>query len=254
MNPDLLPRVGVISNTSHDFLRLFSGYTSIAEQRVLCIGYTERELAGLVEPYRPSEVVCLTNWADHPDAMVSRHRIVVGDLCQRTEFREGEFDAVLLLSVLEHLHDVEAAFLEMRRILKPRGHVGLLFGPAWSCAYGHHIFADANDPNLNFALWELPAHMHLLCDHEEIRDWYRKRSYSPGTGDTVLHWFYETPIINRMFYDDYIRLMVRHFQLVASEIMYNDLPRDHAAILRARFPGYLDFASYGGKFLLRVTA
>jgi SAM-dependent methyltransferase len=254
MNPDLLPRAGVVSNTSHDFLRLFSQYTSIAEQRVLCVGYADRELAELVEPYAPSELVCLTNWTDHPDAMVRRHRIVIGDLCQHTEFRDGEFDAVLLFSVLEHLHNVEAAFLEMRRILKPLGHVALMFGPAWSCAYGHHIFADADDPNLNFARWELPAHMHLLCDHEEIRDWYRRRDYTKDTGDSVLHWFYETPIINRMFYDDYVRLMAQHFQLVASEIMYNDLPHAHVTVLRDRFPGYLDFSSYGGKFLLRVNA
>jgi SAM-dependent methyltransferase len=253
MDPDLLPRVGVISNTSIDLLRLFSPYSSIAEQSVLCVGYTEPELMELVEPYRPSAIVCLTNWLDHPDAQVSRHRLVVGDLCQRTAFPDGEFDTVLLFSVLEHLHDVDGAFLELRRILKPRGYVALIFGPAWSCAYGHHLFADPNDGNLNFARWELPAHMHLLCDPEEIREWYRQRNYEAAVGDSVLHWFYETPIINRVFYEDYLRLMARYFQIVACETMYNDLPGAHRALLRDRFPGYLDFSSYGGKFLLKAA-
>jgi SAM-dependent methyltransferase len=251
VNPDLLPRVGVISNPAHDFLHLFSAYTSIAKRRVLCIGYSEPELAKLVEPYRPLEIVCLTNWSDHQDAQVSRYRMVLGDICKRTEFDAGEFDAVLLFSVLEHLHDVEGAFVELRRILKPQGHVALLFGPAWSCAYGHHLYAEPNDPNLNFVLWKLPAHMHLLCDHQEIRDWYRRQNYADSVGDTVLHWFYETPIINRLFYEDYVRLMGRHFQVVASEIMYNDLPRTHTLALRERFPEYADFSTYGGKFLLR---
>jgi SAM-dependent methyltransferase len=254
VDPDRLPRLGVISNATQDILRAFSASLSIAGGRVLCIGYSEPELETLVEPSRPAEIVCLTNWTDHHDAKIARHRMVFGDVCGRTEFEAGEFDAVLLFSVLEHLHDVEAAFLEMRRIVKSHGHVALLFGPAWSCAYGHHIYADASDPNLNFVLWQLPAHMHLLCTHDEIREWYRRQNYPDSIGDTVLHWFYETPIINRLFYEDYLRLMSRHFQMVASEVMYNDLPPLHLAALRERFPRYVDFSSYGGRFLLRVTA
>lgn len=254
MNPDLLPRVGMITNGTHDFLTLFAAHTSIAKRRVLCIGYSESDLATLVEPHRPSEIVCLTNWADHQDAQVTRHRIVIGDICQRTRFADGEFDAVLLLSVLEHLHSVDGAFAELRRVVKPHGHVALLFGPAWSCAYGHHLYADPADANLNFVMWTLPAHMHLLCTPEEIRDWYRTQHYPDTVGDTVLHWFYDTPIINRLFYDDYLVLMAQHFQVVASEIMYNDLPPAHLGMLRARFPGRTDFSSYGGKFLLRTGA
>jgi SAM-dependent methyltransferase len=246
--------VGVISNATHDILRLFSPYTSIEGRRVLCVGYSDQELVELVEPYRPAEIVCLTNWTEHRDALVSRHRMVIGDACRRTEFDDGEFDAVLMFSVLEHLHDVHGAFVEIGRILKRHGHVALLFGPAWSSAYGHHLYADPNDPNLNFAMWKLPAHMHLLCDAQEIRDWYRRQNYADSVGDTVLHWFYETPLINRMFHEDYVRLMTAHFQIVASEMMYNDLPRAHAAALREKFPGYVDFSSYGGKFLLRADA
>jgi len=253
MDPNSLPRVGVIANTSPDLLRLFSAHTSITGQSVLCVGYTAHELMQLVQPYAPSEIVCLTNWQNHPDARVSQHRLVIGDLCRRTDFSDATFDTILLSSVLEHLHDLDGAFLELRRILKPRGYVGLIFGPAWSSAYGHHIFADPNDPHLNFAMWELPAHMHLLCAPEEIRQWYRERGYTTGIGDTVLHWFYETPIINRVFYEDHLRYMARHFQVVASEIMYNEIPAEQLAKLRIIFPPYLDFASYGGKFLLRAT-
>lgn len=254
MSPDLLPRVGVIANATHDVLRLFAPYTAIAGRRVLCVGYNEGELATLVEPYAPAEIVCLTNWADHADARVARHRMVVGDVCGRTPFADGEFDAVLLLSVLEHLHDVDAAFTEVGRILAPRGHAALLFGPAWSSAYGHHLYADPGDPNLAFTSWSLPAHIHLLCDRDEIAAWYRRQGYGDGVVATVLQWFYDTPLINRLFYEDYVRAMARHFQPVAAEIMYNDLPPEHLATLRARFPGYVDFSTYGGKYLLRAGA
>ena len=32
-------------------------------------------------------------------------------------------------------------------------------------------------PNLNFVLWRLPAHIHLLCGHEEICTWCRQAGY-----------------------------------------------------------------------------
>jgi SAM-dependent methyltransferase len=254
MRPDVLPRVGVIANTTHDVLRLFGAYLTVAKARVLCVGYNEGELASLVDPYGPAEVVCLTHWDDHPDARVSGRRMVVGDLCARTPFADGEFDTVLLLSVLEHLHDPAAAFAELRRLVRPHGHVALMFGPAWSSAYGHHLYADPGDPNLHFTSWALPAHMHLLCDRDEIRDWYRRQGYDDAVATTVLGWFFDTTIINRIFYEDLLRVMTADFQLVASEIMYNDLPRGHVEALRARFPPYMDFGTYGGKFLLRAGA
>jgi hypothetical protein len=153
--------------------------------------------------------------------------------------------------VVEHLHDAAGAYAELRRIVKPHGHVASMYGPAWSSAYGHHLYAKAEDPNLSFVSWQLPAHMHLLCEPSEIRDWYGRRGYASTVGDTVLHWFYETPLINRVFYEDHLRFMGQAFQVVATEVMYNDLPAAHAAQLRERFPGYADFSSYGGKFLLR---
>ena len=254
VNPDGLPRVGVIANATHDVLRSFAAHASVARRRVLCIGYSAQEIRDLVTPYGPSEIVCLTNWTDHPDASIDGHRLVIGDLCARTPFEDGEFDAVLLLSVLEHLHDVDAAFAEMRRVLRPGGHVGLMFGPAWSSAYGHHLYANPDDPNLSFVRWTLPAHIHLLCDRDEIGAWYRRHGYGDDVVASVLHWFYDAPIINRLFYDDYVRIMPRHFQLVASELMYNDLPPAHVRLLRDRYPGYSDFSTYGGRYLLRAAS
>jgi len=252
MDPQSLPRVGPIINASKDIIGLFRPYFSIAGKKVLCIGYSEAELVELIEPYGPAEIVCLTNWADHADAQVRRHKLVVGDLCGRTCFGDGAFDAVIQLSVQEHLHDVEAAFVETRRLLRRGGHAAILFGPAWSCACGHHLYIDADDPLLNFVQWKIPAHAHLLCDKDELRDWYRRAGYTDPVIDKVVHWFFEAPIINRVFYDDYVQLMARFFQLVACEVMYQELPPEHLALLRQKFPSRLDFSSYGGKYLLRA--
>jgi hypothetical protein len=116
-----------------------------------------------------------------------------------------------------------------------------MFGPAWSCAYGNHIYAEPSDPNLNFVMWKMPAQTHLLCPADEIADYYRELGYPVDTDRTVTHRFYDTPLINRVFYDDYITEM-KALQIDMMEL-YSDLPASHLSRLRAAFPGRSDFSN-----------
>ena len=250
VNPRELPRVGPISNPIHDF---YGEYTDLSGKRLLCIGFTEDELRQYVARYGPARITMLTNWVDHADAKIKSFPLVIGDITRKTEFADDSFDSILTLSVLEHLSDVRAAFQEMVRLLKRGGEMLHMFGPAWSCAYGHHIYADSSDPLLNFSLWDMPAHMHLLCSPDEIKRFYRDQGYPDTIGDTVLHWYYDTPIINREFYDEYIRIMSDQcFQIDKMHLMYNELPRGHLALLRKLHPGRNDFSTYGGRYRLVI--
>jgi len=250
VNPSELPRVGPISNPIHDF---YNEYSNLAGKRLLCIGFSEDEIGSYVARYAPKSITTLTKWVDHGDASIKKYPLVVGDITTRTRFADDSFDAVLTLSVLEHLSDVRAAFKEMTRLVRRGGEMLHMFGPAWSCAYGHHIYADPADPLLNFSLWQMPAHMHLLCSRDEIRRFYRERGYPDGVGDTVLHWFYDAPIINRDFYEEYVRVMSDDcFQIDKVHLMYNDLPREHLDRLSEVHPNHSDFSTYGGRYRLIV--
>jgi len=250
MNPDLLPCPGIIQNPEKNYLRRFQHLAPIAGKRCLCVGYSEMELQELVLPYQPAEIVLLTNWAGHRDAQAEKYRLVVGDITQKTVFDDNEFDFVVMLSVMEHVSDLEGALLEIRRILKPKGCLYAHFGAAWSSAYGHHLFAKPGDPLLDFTCWQMPSHIHLLCRRDEIRDFYLRKGYTVDQCQEVFHWFYETPIINRLMYEDYIMLFHTHYYLAASEVMYNYIDKDIVRLLRHQYRGYLDFSSYGGAYLL----
>jgi SAM-dependent methyltransferase len=250
VKPSELPTVGPISNPVHDF---YNEYSSLAGKRLLCIGFSEDEVQRYVARYDPGNITMLTKWVDHADASIKRYPLVVGDITARTHFADDSFDAVLTLSVLEHLSDLRSAFKEMVRLVRRGGEMLHMFGPAWSCAYGHHIYADPADPLLNFSLWRMPAHMHLLSSHDEIKQFYRGLGYSESVGETVLHWFYDTPIINRLFYDDYVRVMSDdNIQIDKMHLMYNELPREHLLRLRRSYPDRIDFATYGGRYRLIV--
>jgi SAM-dependent methyltransferase len=198
--------------------------------------------------YQPSKVTVLTKWADHIDAKIKNCEFIVGDITEQTPFLDNQFDAVLSLSVLEHLTNLPKAFNEMSRIVKNDGEMLHMFGPSWSCAYGHHIYANPNMALLNFSMWKMPAHMHLLCSRNEIKEYYLECGFSDEDIKSVFHWFFETEIINRVFYDDYIKVILQaNLQFDHLELMHNKLPVEHMKLLRDRYPNYMDFSTYGFK-------
>jgi len=253
INVNDLPLPGELINPFKDQIGFFDN--SIEGKDVLCIGFSQDDLKEFVEPYNPARIVCLTLWDDgHKDAKIDKYELVIGDISKRTDFNENTFDAIVTLSLFEHLIDINGALYEMRRILKENGYLYAHFGPAWSCAVGHHIYANEEDELLNFCKFKIPSHIHLLCNEDEIKEYYLQKGYSSAICNEVIRWFYETPIINRLMYDDIIMAFKQHFYLIASNKMYFDVDSEILSALKKRYPMYYDFTTYGGGFLLKKPA
>lgn len=248
MNPRDLPKLGVISNPVS--AARFGQAVNLSGKRILCLGFSEAEIDADIAIHNPASINVLTYWTGHIDAVEGKYPVTLGDITKTTVFDSGHFDVVLTVSVLEHVQELAPAFDEIARITRYGGDIMHIFGPAWSCPYGHHIYQDAGDPNLCFVLWQMPAHMHLLCSRREIDQYYWSLGYGPQGGQLFWHWSHEADHINRLFFDDYRAEFARHC-VVASELMCNELPKVHLAQLRARFPGKSDFSSYGGFFHIK---
>ena len=129
MNPELLPVIQHPENTDKDIVLRFQHLNSIKGKKCLCIGYTSEEVNEYIKKYEPEEIVCLTLWTDHNDAKVDGYKLIIGDITKTTPFADNEFDAIITLSLLEHVSSLKDAFSEIRRILKPDGFFYSYFGP-----------------------------------------------------------------------------------------------------------------------------
>ena len=249
MKPNDLPRLGIIENYDRNYIQK---YVDLSGKRVLCLGYSEDEIDQLVAPLNPSCIEVMTLWLDHVDAKPGKYQITIGDICQRTSYADETFDAVLTLSLLEHVNPLEDALKEMKRITRRNGDQCHMFGPVWSSAYGSHLYMHDTDALLNFSKWQLPAFMHLLCSPDEIRNFYVAQGYVQAMGDKVVEQMFSDNFINRVNYDEYIRLMSRYFVIQNAELMTVPVPEQMLEMLRKTFPNVIDFSTYGGKYHLRL--
>jgi SAM-dependent methyltransferase len=247
-----LPYLGVISNASHDIGEVANRYLPMQGKTVLCIGLSEAEIHSHVAVHQPASVISLTLWDNHIDARTSDFQLVIGDITKKTIFNDDHFDLIVTVSLLEHVNPLRDALLEMRRITKPNGIIANMFGPMWSCAYGHHLYTiDAADPLLNFSLWNMPAYMHLLWSKAEIGKFYASHGYSDEQIETVLHFMFEWDGINRCMNSEYQKCFNELFQIDYVENMYNSPNLDIITLLKKKFPENSDFQTYGSKIILR---
>jgi len=58
----------------------------------------------------------------------------------RLPFAEASFDAVLSTDTFEHVMDLDVAFSEIARVLKPGGSLLTRFGPLFNSPHGYHLY------------------------------------------------------------------------------------------------------------------
>jgi len=248
MRPNDLPCLGPIKAP----IDRFYGVPEMDGQNILCIGMSESEIDSMLVTRGSASVTVLTMWEQHIDAKPGKYPIIIGDITKRTSFNDGHFDGIVTNSLLEHISDLSAGFREMCRVTKLGAWNFHCFGPAWSCAYGSHLYVDDKDPNLNFSLWQLPAFFHLLCSRQEIVDYYSSLGYTNDSIAYITRDLYNNDYINRVFYDQYVRLFNDFYTLEMCDLITIPVPRDLLLILRQKCLGAFDFSTYGGSYRFRI--
>ncbi len=169
-------------------------------------------------------------------------------------FENETFSHIFSVSVFEHLNHFDACVSEMHRVLKPGGYVYADFGPIWSSSIGHHVYAVADGEEVRH--WNpqknpVPNYTHLLLGKSEMHDLLCDK-VSEGLLDAILKWIYDQPFINRMFYEDYIRILEESlFEIVHLSVDDEHLDKKTKDALRNKYPGYSKFGIRNAEILLR---
>lgn len=123
---------------------------------------------GALAGYRPMEAAFYQDYVErHPD-------FAYADITKTTPFEAQSFDWIQSSSVIEHIADLEAAFREMHRLLKPGGLIIHDYNPYFSLN-GGHAFGVLDAP------WG-----HARLDAEEM-GLYLKR-FRPHEAEPALEW------------------------------------------------------------------
>lgn len=128
----------------------------------------------------------------------------IGDI-RNTRFPDNHFDLVVSYAVFEHVSDFGIALSEIRRILKPGGELYTVFGPIFSCMWGHHLWLKINDlaytyPNPPF----VPPYCHLLMTATDLAA--KLSGQVPREAITkITDYVFESSEQNRLHHSDYVR-------------------------------------------------
>ena len=120
---NVLPqKYGVVEKFNHGYAAKFS----VPGTRTLEIGAGLGEHLEFEPRPAPGEYVC-NELRDYMAAEISRRHpeveVVVGDCQEGLPFPDASFDRVMAIHVLEHLPNLPAAVRELRRLVKPGGHL-----------------------------------------------------------------------------------------------------------------------------------
>jgi SAM-dependent methyltransferase len=172
-----------------------------------------------------------------PHPLVQYHR---GSI-EGCDLDSGQYDVVYSVATLEHVHNIEAAYIEMVRLARPGGVIYAFAAPLWNSRRGHHFDC------LNPFPW-----IHLRLTQEELAALGDERAITHNGKPLreVVDWLYHSTYFNRYLSNRYIQAC-RH--LPVSRMLQNDLWMDGAEDLTPEIASELSMKGYAREELLAVS-
>jgi len=172
---------------------------------------------------------------------------------------DGCFDVAVSLAAFEHIADLLSALRSIRRLLRPGGNFMVLVGPIWSGYRGHHVlptYFPCFPEEAGILLGLLGPWRHLLQTRTELHAALRTK-VSQEFADLAVYSIYESPRLNRLFFEEYLMLFRRAgFQVMDLGPWPTPMHVDRTVLhgLRLRMPGCGRFEVDGFTAILKLTA
>jgi len=129
---------------------------------------------------------------------------------QHLNFQDNHFDVCFSLNTFEHIGDIQQAYSEIFRVLKPGGHFLADFGPIWTSYRGHH-----------FRHWEpefytlIQPWAHLYLSREALREMIKVKK-GKFIAEEGLQYIFDSDYLNRIPLSDHERAVQQSGFLVCA--------------------------------------
>lgn len=143
---------------------------------------------------------------------------------RKLPFADNSIDAILSISVFEHVQDLDVALSELYRVLRPGGYLFTEFGPIWSSVWGHHLWFYHGNNVRDWNNTPLPPYAHLLMSEDELRSWCTQKYKDNSLTAKVCDFVFRSPDQNRLFFSDYHNLFLESDFDILFMTGYPDLP------------------------------
>lgn len=143
----------------------------------------------------------------------------------RLPFPDGSFDAVFSTDTFEHVMDLDLAFSEIARVLRPGGSLLTRFGPLFHSPLGYHLYWACQVP-----------YAHLVFGLDAIA---RMRAMRGGSSENPASW--QSLGLNGKRFDDFKRAATKSGLEL---IRFNAIPVKGLSIMTA-LPGIKDLFIFG---------
>ena len=113
--------------------------------------------------------------------------------CRDIPFPDNYFDVIFSVNTFEHVN-----------------YLPLDFGPLFSCANGHHLWAKYKEDIVSF--WNpkyrnpLDDFDHLLLSPRKLREKLKNKNEVPGMIEAIIDAVYRRDDLNRLMYNDYLTI------------------------------------------------
>jgi SAM-dependent methyltransferase len=169
----------------------------------------------------------------------------------------GQFDAVISDCAFEHIQNLPTVVEQIYRCLRSGGSFYTRFGPLWSACCGHHYWLDEN---INFKKIKrdgIPSWIHLLWSEKQIRQHFTEHPlpYGEKQLEALIHYCFNSDVINHQFYEDYERVMhessFENYSLEGFQGRFGKTSEEKRYLqeLQEKYPGYARFDFYGIRIL-----
>lgn len=172
------------------------------------------------------------------------YQIYKNSVLEIDKLAQNTFDFVFSVACFEHVGQLSVALEKIRSVLKSGGKIFSAFSPIWSSSKGHHfgpIYTTKSKYPNEFDS-DFDDFFHLIREEKDILNLLEKH-FSKQKAAMFYEGIYNRNYINRLFYDDYIKIFSssKYLNFFVKPMLNRQASQNQLKMLSQKYPSRWGF-------------